>query len=185
MRRAGREFGSERPKVVYVALRWNDPKPRSDQEQRMIRSVAQKLRLLPADLRIYNLCPPKRGRGMNLSVEELEHVEQTVRRIKARVDTSKSVRRIVVGGRSGPMPLVALLLKLLVPRVGIEIRNHHKARAVNGGSLSLARVLRPHGAKPVRSKSRIGLANKRLNLTDRVSRGLRTAASRPPRWRAG
>ena len=156
MRRAGREFGSDRPKVVYVALRWNDLKPSSDQEQRMIRSVAQKLEMLPGDLRIYNLCPPQRGRGMNLSVDELEHVEQTVRRIKARVekprvDTSESVRRIVVGGRSGPMPLVALLLKLFVPRVRIEICNHHKARAVNGGSLSPVRVLRPHGATPVRS----------------------------------
>lgn len=165
MRRAGREFGSERPKVVYVALRWNDLKPRSDQEQRMIRSVAQKLELLPADLRIYNLCPPKRGRGMNLSVDELEHVEQTVHRIKDCVDTSESVRRIVVGGRSWPMPLVALLLKLLVKRVGIEIRNHHKARAVSGGSLSLVRVLRPDGAKPVRSKSSIGLAKPVLQRT--------------------
>lgn len=151
MRRKGREFGSERPKVVYVALRWNDLKPTNDQEQRMIRSVAQKLELLPADLRIYNLCPPQRGRGMNLSVDELKHVEQTVRRIKAQVDTSKSVRRIVVGGRSGPMPIVAPLLKLFIPRVRIEIYNHHKARAVNGGSLSPVRVLRPHGAKPVRS----------------------------------
>ncbi len=165
MRRAGREFGSERPKVVYVALRWNDLKPRSDQEQRMIRSVAQKLELPPADLRIYNLCPPKRGLGMNLSVDELEHVEKTVHRIEARVDTSESVRRIVVGGRSGPMPLVAVLLKLLVKRVGIEIRNHHKARAVSGGSLSLVRVLRPNRGKPVRSKTRKGLANTVLQRT--------------------
>jgi hypothetical protein len=155
MRRAGREFGSERPKVVYVALRWNDLKPRGDQEQRMIRSVAQKLELLPADLRLYNLCPPKRGLGMNLSVDELEHVEQIVLRIKNRIGTSESVQRIVVGGRSGPMPLVALLLKLLVRRVGIEIRNHHKARAVSGGSLSLVRMLRPDGPKSVRSKSRM------------------------------
>ena len=64
MRRAGREFGSDRPKVVYVALRWNDLKPRSDQEQRMIRSVAQKLEMLPGDLRIYNLCPPQRFRDL-------------------------------------------------------------------------------------------------------------------------
>ena len=146
MRRAGEEFGSERPKVVYVALRWNDLNPRSDQEQRMIRSIAQKLEIPPPDLRIYNLCPPKRGLGMNLSVDELEHVEQTVHHIKELVETSGSVRRIVVGGRSGPMPLVALLLTFLVKQVGIEIRNHHKARAVSGGSLSPVRVLRPDGA---------------------------------------
>lgn len=165
MRRAGREFGSEQPKVVYVTLRWNDPKPRSAQEQRMIKFVAQKLGLPSADLRIYNLCLPKRGRGMNLSVDELAHVEQTVRRIKERVETSESVQRIVVGGRSGPMPPVALLLKLFVPRVQIEIRNHHKARAVNGGSLSPVRVLRRGGAKPLHSKSRIGLANPVLQRT--------------------
>ena len=108
----------------------------------MIENVAQKLELLPADLRIYNLCPPKPGQGMNLSLDDLEHVEQTVQSIKALVDTSNSVQRIVVGGRSGSMPLVALLLKLYVLQVGIEIRSHHKARAVNGGSLNPARVLR-------------------------------------------
>ena len=165
MRRAGREFGCERPQVIYVALRWNGLKPSSDQEQRMIKSVAQKLKLDWRELRIYNLCPPKRDRGMKLSVDEFKHVEKTVRRIKDRVDTSESVRRIVVGGRSGPMPLVALLLKLFVKRVGIEIRNHHKARAVSGGSLSRPRVLRRDGAMPVRSKSRIGLANPVLQRT--------------------
>ena len=159
MRRAGREFGSEHPKVIYVALRWNDANPIRDQEQRMIRSVAKKLKLHETDLRIYNLCPPTRDLGMNLSVGELAHVEHTVQRIKERVDATESVRRIVVGGRSGPMPLVALMLKLLVTRVGIEIRNHHKARAVSGGSLNRVRVLRSEGTKPLRSKFRKGLAN--------------------------
>jgi hypothetical protein len=165
MRRPGREFGSEQPKVVYVALRWNGLNPRIAQERRMIRSVEQKLELLPDELRIYNLCPPKRDRGMQLSLDEYKHVEKTVHRIQELVVTSESVLRIVVGGRSGPMPLVALLLKLFVPRVGIEIRSHHKARAVSGGSLSRPRVLRPVGATPVRSKSRIGLANPVLQRT--------------------
>jgi hypothetical protein len=49
----------------------------------------------------------------------------------------------VVGGRTGPMPYAALLIKLLVPRVRIEVRNHHRARAVNGGPLSLVRIIRP------------------------------------------
>lgn len=159
MRRAGREFGSENPTVIYVALRWNDLKPRSDQEQRMISSVAKKLKLHDTDLRIYNLCPPKPGLGMTLSVGELKHVEETVQRIVERVDTSDSVRRIVVGGRSGPMPLVALILKFQVKRVGIEIRNHHKARAVSGGSLNPIRVLRLDREKSLPSISRIGLAN--------------------------
>ena len=156
MRRAGREFGSENPTVIYVALRWNELNPTSDQEKKMISSVTKKLKLHETDLRIYNLCPPKPGLGMTLSVDELENVEETVQRIVERVDTSESVRRIVVGGRSGPMPLVALILKFLVKRVGIEIRNHHKARAV---SLNPVRVLRLDREKSVRSNSRMGLAN--------------------------
>ena len=83
MRRAGREFGSERPEVVYVALRWNGLKPRIDQENKMIKSVAQKLKLPCSDLRIYNLCPPKRDQGMKLAVGEFKHVEKTVHRIKS------------------------------------------------------------------------------------------------------
>ena len=86
-------------------MRWNGLKPRIAQERRMIRSVEQKLELLPGELRIYNLCPPEGERGMKLSVDELEHVERTVHRIKERADASESVRCIVVGGRSGPMPL--------------------------------------------------------------------------------
>jgi hypothetical protein len=155
MRCAGREFGSEHPKVIYVALRWNDLNPIRDEEQRMIRSVSKKLELHESDLRIFNLCPPMRGLGMNLSADELGHVEQTVQRIKERVDRSGSVRRIVVGGRSGPMPLVALMLKLLVNQVGVEIRNHHKARAVSGGPLNPVRVLRLDRTKPLRSTFRM------------------------------
>jgi len=30
MRRPGQEFGSEKPSVIYVALRWNDPSPMND-----------------------------------------------------------------------------------------------------------------------------------------------------------
>jgi hypothetical protein len=43
MRRPGREFGSEDPRLIYVALRWNDPSPKPDQESRMIKLVAGKL----------------------------------------------------------------------------------------------------------------------------------------------
>ena len=142
MRRPGREFGSERPSVIYVALRWNDPRPTSDQEEDMVNKVAHKLRVQPTDLRIYNLVRPSKDRGMSLGMDEFEDVEQTIKHIRLRINGSHEVRRIVVGGRSGPMPLVALLLKFLLPRIRIEVRNHHKARSVNGPALDLARVIR-------------------------------------------
>ena len=146
MRSAGREFGSVSPTVIYVAMRWNDSKPTIPQENRMIASVAQKLEVLPSELRIYNLCPPEPDLGMSLKREKLEEelgeIEQTVLRIKAFVEKSRMVQRIVVGGRSGPMPYVAIMLKLLLRRIGIEIYSHHKARAVNAGSLKRVCVLR-------------------------------------------
>lgn len=142
MRRPGREFGSENPKVIYVALRWNDPLPRIEQETDMINKVARKLHVEPADLRIYNLVRPSKDRGMSLLIDEFGDVEQTVKRIKSRINGKLSVKRIVVGGRSGPMPVVALLLKMVLPTVRIEVRNHHKARPVNGPPLELAKVIR-------------------------------------------
>jgi len=143
MRRPGREFGSERPSVIYVALRWNDPRPASDQEEDMVNRAAHKLGLRPTDLRIYNLVRPSKDRGMSLGKDEFDDVEQTIKHIRLRINDSHEVCRIVVGGRSGPMPLVALLLKLLLPRIRIEVRNHHAARSVNGPALYLARVIRP------------------------------------------
>jgi len=142
MRRPGREFGSEKPKVIYLALRWNEPSPMIDQEEDMVKKVAHKLDVRPADLRIYNLVRPFKDRGMNLDLDELDDVEQTIKRIRFRVNGSHAVRRIVIGGRSGPMPVVALLLKLLLPRIRIEIRNHHKARSVNAPALAIAKVMR-------------------------------------------
>ena len=142
MRRPGREFGSEKPKVIYVALRWNDPSPMIDQEEDMVKNVAPKLGVRPADLRIYNLLRPSKDRGMNLDIDELDDVEQTIERIRFRVNESHAVRRIVIGGRSQPMPMVALLLKILLPRIRIEIRNHHKARSVNAPALAIAKVIR-------------------------------------------
>jgi hypothetical protein len=143
MRRPGREFGSERPRIIYVALRWNDARPMSDQEEDMVNKVANKLGVRPVDLRIYNLVRPSKDRGMSLGIDEFDDVEQTIKRIRSRVNSCQSIRRIVVGGRSGPMPVVALLLKLILPRIRIEVRNHHKARPVNGPALGLARVIRP------------------------------------------
>ena len=143
MRRPGREFGSEMPNVIYVALRWNDPRPMSYQEEDMVSKVADKLRVSPADLRVYNLVRPSKDRGMSLSMRELDDVAQTIERIRLRISGRHTIRRIVVGGRSGPMPVVALLLKLLVPRIRIELRNHHRARPVSGRPLGLARVIRP------------------------------------------
>jgi hypothetical protein len=115
----------------------------SDQEEDMVNKVAHKLRVRPADLRIYNLVRPSKDRGMSLAMDEFDDVEQTIKRIRLRINGCHPVRRIVVGGRSGPMPVVALLLKLLLPRIRIEVRNHHKARPVNGPALGRASVIRP------------------------------------------
>lgn len=142
MRRPGWEFGSENPKIIYVALRWNDPLPKNEQEQNMVYKVARKLRAQPSDLRIYNLVRPSKDRGMSLEIGEFCDVEKTVKRIRSRISASHSVKRIVVGGRSGPMPIVALLLKMVLPTVRIEVRNHHKARPVNGPPLELAKLIR-------------------------------------------
>jgi hypothetical protein len=142
MRCPGREFGSDRPKVIYVALRWNDPRPMIDQEQKMVNNVAHKLRVQSADLRIYNLVRPSKDRGMSLEIDEFGDVEKTVKRIRSRISANHSVKRIVVGGRSGPMPIAALLLKMVLPKVRIEVRNHHRARPVNGPPLELAKVIR-------------------------------------------
>lgn len=143
MRREGREFGSERPTVIYVALRWNDRQPTISQEEDMVKNVAHKLDVLPTDLRIYNLVKPEKGLGMSLNLSEFDDVEDTIKQIQLRLNEAHEIRRIVVGGRSEPMPLVALLLKLLVPKIRIEVRNHHKARSVNGPALGLAKVIRP------------------------------------------
>jgi hypothetical protein len=47
-----------------------------------------------------------------------------------------------LGGKSGPMPLAALLLKMVVPRTRIDVRNHHRARAANLGPLASPHVIR-------------------------------------------
>lgn len=96
----------------------------------MVENVASKLDVQEENLRIYNLVRPSKGRKMSLNISEFGDVEQTIKHIQSFVNKSHTVRRIVVGGKSGPMPLIALLLKLLFPRIRIEIRNHHKAWAV-------------------------------------------------------
>ena len=109
----------------------------------MLSLVSRHLRIRQTDLRIYNLVRPSKGLGMSLPMKEFDHLEDTILRIKAFVRAHRSVTKIVVGGKSGPMPQAALLLKLVVPRVRIEVRNHHRARAVNGGALTMVRVIRP------------------------------------------
>jgi hypothetical protein len=109
----------------------------------MVELVSARLRIDPKELRIYNLVQPSKGRGMNLAVRELGQAEDTVRRLATRVRRRSAIQRIVVGGASGPMPQVALTLKLLIPRVRIELRSHHRARAVNEGPLRLVRTIRP------------------------------------------
>jgi hypothetical protein len=139
--RPWREFGSEKPKVIYVALRWNSSKVRPDQEKRAVQMVADKLKIQKEDLKFFNLVRPSWGEGMNLSPKEFFQVAETINRIQSLVKVNP-VRTIVVGGRSGPMPIVALFLKMLCPKVRVEIRNHHKSRKVNGPPLKLLAVVR-------------------------------------------
>ena len=42
MRRPEREFGLERPRVVYVALRWNDSRAVRHKEERMLNLGTEK-----------------------------------------------------------------------------------------------------------------------------------------------
>jgi hypothetical protein len=141
MRYSGREFGSENPSVIYVALRWKARRADEQNEKKMLDFAAKNLKCVPGQLRIYNLCGPSKDRGMTLLLNELCEVEETIRRIKRKIDTISSVRRVVIGGRSGPMPIVAVVLKLILPRIRIELPNHHRARAVNGGPFGKILVL--------------------------------------------
>ena len=141
MRDPGREFGSEKPRVIYVALRWNSSRARPDQEKRAVQMVADKLKVQKEDLKFFNLVRPSRGKGMDLSPREFSQVAETINRIKSIVKKYR-VGTVVVGGRSGPMPFVALFLKMLCPKARVEIRNHHKARKVNGPPLKLVSVVK-------------------------------------------
>ena len=142
MRDPGREFGSERPSVIYLALRWNNSTPSVQQEHKLLDEVAVKLEVRPIELRIYNIARPSKGRGMTLNVDELDDLDETIQHITNFVRRRPYVQRIVVGGKSQPMPVVALLVKLRVPRVRIELRSHHRAREVNMGPLTLVKVIR-------------------------------------------
>jgi hypothetical protein len=142
MRRPGREFGSEKPRIIYLALRWNGAQPMIEQEEEMIKKVSKQLNVNSKDLRIYNLVKPSKNLGMSLMIDEFNDVEETVKRIQSQTKNNQNIHRIVVGGRSGPMPMVALMLKLLIPRIRVEVCNHHKARTINGRPLDLVKILR-------------------------------------------
>jgi len=94
MRHSGREFGSEKPRVIYLALRWNDTQPIIDQEERMIKKVAKELHVNSKDLRIYNLVRPSKDRGMSLGIEEFNDVEETVKRIQSRTKNKQNIHRL-------------------------------------------------------------------------------------------
>jgi hypothetical protein len=79
---------------------------------------------------------------MNLDLDECGDVGETVKRIRSRISAGHSVKRIVAGCRRGPMPIAGLLLKMVLPTVRIEVRNHHKTHPVNGSPLELAKVMR-------------------------------------------
>ena len=86
-----REFGSETPSVICVALRWNGTHPTVAKEERMITLVTRKRRLKHMDLRIYNLVPPSKGLGMSLSRGEFDEVEMAVSRTKRMVQRVQTI----------------------------------------------------------------------------------------------
>jgi hypothetical protein len=142
-RRPGREFGAVNPSVIYLALRWNSDHPTVQKEQRLIQIVAQRLRVRPETLRVFNLVRPGKDRGMTLNVTEFRDASRTIRQIHELALRSNTLTRVVVGGASGPMPGIALLLWHLLPSgVRIDLRTHHRARQVTGGPLARVRVLR-------------------------------------------
>jgi hypothetical protein len=142
MRRPGREFGSEKPRVIYLALRWNGALLMIEQEEKMINKISKELNVNSKYLRIYNLVRPSKDLGMSLVMDEFNDVEETVKRIQSRIKNKQNIHRIVVGGRSGSMPMVALMLKLLIPKIRVEVCNHHKSRTINGRPLELVKILR-------------------------------------------
>ena len=140
VRRPGLEFGARDPRVAYLALRWNAEHPTVDEENRLVASVSRQIGIRPESLRIFNLVRPAPNRGMTFNYAELDEARRTIKRI---LRYSPCLSKLVVGGVSCPMPLVALTLWHLLPRrIRIELRTHHKARAVTGGPLVLRRVLR-------------------------------------------
>lgn len=74
---------------------------------------------------------------MELHPEELREAQRTIRSIVKKAKNSERLQYVIVGGKSGPMPVVALALKLLMPRRRVELRNHHKARMANAIPLAL------------------------------------------------
>src|SRR5579872_1289482 len=109
----GMKFGSKRPAEVYVALRWNEKRASKRDEEGLLVIVGRRLRCR-GKLEIYNLCLPAKDLGMSLSRKEVPQVKRTIRLIRSKVHKRRSIRRIVVGGRTGPMPFVAHLLKYLL-----------------------------------------------------------------------
>lgn len=91
--------------------------------------------------RIYNLVGPEKDRGMELHPEELREAQRTIKSIVKKAKNSERLQYVIVGGKSGPMPVVALALKLLMPRRRVELRNHHKARKANAFPLAFVVAL--------------------------------------------
>ena len=140
MRRAGREFGSERPEVILVAVRWNDEVTGKVREEEMVRMVAEPLKVSAQHLRVYNLLPPSGGRGMTIGLDEYAEVRNTIERIYKFASHSSSLKRIVIAGRSDPMPMVGLLLALLLPKLNVEVRYHFSKPGKPLGRISELRL---------------------------------------------
>jgi len=144
------QFGSEEPRVIYVALRWNDVSRDDRREWNLRRLIAlllsaqaqDRIRVSPDDVRIYNLVGPQPSRGMELLPGEFDEAERTIQSIARFVRRRKRSPTIIVGGTSGSMPMVALILRMIIPRARIELRQHHRARPVNARPLGLVRRLR-------------------------------------------
>lgn len=143
------EFGSKNPRLIYVALRWNSNTIDKKIERGMAARISVALKTLPRDrinvhpddIRIYNLVGPEKDRGMELHSEELREAQRTIKSIVKKAKNSERLQAVIGGGKSGLMPVVALALKLLMPRRRVELRNHHKARKANAFPLAFVVAL--------------------------------------------
>ena len=78
----------------------------------------QGVRTKPEQLRMYNLLPPKAGQGMKIKPRDFANAAEALKWIRAFARKDRRRPLIVVGGRSDRMAMVALTLKLLLPKHG-------------------------------------------------------------------
>lgn len=132
----GVAMGSKNPSLVYIAFRSNGKPLPAKHEWKFQERISRSLRMLKSnrlevkkeEVRIYNLLPPKRNQGMKVRPGELRRLVASLSRIVSELKSCQRLRRVVIGGISGPMPMAGAFLKTLLGRTRVEIRRHHSAR---------------------------------------------------------